>query len=66
MEIIDLEHDRPVYGKQCATCKHLHTKANKTTCDAYPEGIPDGILLGYFNHTKPFPGDRGVTYERRI
>lgn len=32
-------------------------------CDAFPDGIPDEIYIGGFDHRRPFPGDGGVLYE---
>jgi len=46
---------------QCLSCKHLNN--NMTTCIAFPDSIPDKILLGKFDHTKPFTGDNGTLYE---
>ena len=31
-------------------------------CDAFPGGIPQGILINRADHAKPFPGDRGLRY----
>jgi hypothetical protein len=52
---------------QCLTCKHLREAESagpKMVCDAFPGGIPMAILLGDHDHTKPYPGDRGIRYER--
>ena len=32
-------------------------------CSAFPDGIPDAIYIGGFDHRQPFPGDGGVLYE---
>lgn len=66
-EIIDMGHDQPIYGKQCASCKHLHlgSRKVKTSCDAFPEGVPSAILLGEHDHTGSYPGDNGISYEKR-
>ncbi len=46
---------------QCHSCKHYHF--GTLTCDAYPEGIPQSILLNIADHTKAFPGDHGIHFE---
>lgn len=45
----------------CATCSRRN--ANGMTCEAFPKGIPDAILDGQNDHTKPFPGDHGLLYR---
>jgi len=32
------------------------------TCRAFPDGIPELIITGKHDHTKPFPGDHGIRY----
>lgn len=36
---------------------------NNTTCRAFPESIPYGILINEVGHTKPYEGDHGIVYE---
>lgn len=48
---------------QCVTCKHKSTTG--ATCTAFPNGIPEQILTNASDHTKPYPGDNGIRYERR-
>lgn len=64
----------PVYGKdilgdteiemsiQCLDCGNLN--ADMITCKAFQKGIPDKILLGHFDHTRPFKGDNGIRFVR--
>lgn len=33
------------------------------TCEAFPDKIPHAIFSGQFVHTKPYPGDHGITYD---
>lgn len=47
----------------CASC--VHRFANPALCKAFPQGIPRAIRDGDNDHTKPFPGDNGIRYERR-
>ena len=33
------------------------------TCDAFPERIPNAILLSHVDHGEPFAGDKGIVFE---
>jgi len=51
---------------QCTRCKHEHPYkegVRKSTCAAFPGGIPLDILLNRHDHTSPYPGDNGVMFE---
>tara|TARA_Y100000593_G_C4307682_1_gene336615 strand:- start:2077 stop:2304 length:228 start_codon:yes stop_codon:yes gene_type:complete len=56
----------------CLTCKHLEIEKNNGIkmpsgrCKAFPEGIPIEIQFGSISHDKPFPGDNGIRYEKKI
>lgn len=45
----------------CWKCEHKTLGAS--TCVAFPRDIPETIILGEFNHRKPFPGDNGIQFE---
>jgi hypothetical protein len=47
----------------CSACKHL--RKDKTTCDAFPDGVPDGIIKFGEDHREPVPGDQGIVFEKR-
>ena len=49
---------------QCGDCKHFHRdKPEQYRCDAFPQGIPDEILLSEHDHKEPFKGDHGIRFE---
>ena len=48
-------------SEQCLRCKRL--KQDFITCSAFPEGIPEEIITGKFDHQKPFGGDGGKRYQ---
>jgi len=45
----------------CFFCRRLH-EGKGSICDAYPEGIPQEIISGKVDHTKPYKGDNGLTF----
>lgn len=54
----------------CMFCKHLIGTTDDDSikgvdCEAFPKGIPDCFWLGKADHTVPYDGDGGVTFEPR-
>jgi hypothetical protein len=52
------------FSIQCLACKNLHN--DMSTCKAFQKGIPTKIIVGHFDHTRPFPGDNGIRFVRVI
>lgn len=51
----------------CVYCEHLHSgiTSSHATCDAFPKGIPNSFWKGNADHTTPYDGDNGTTFEPR-
>ena len=57
-----------IQDPQCHDCRHLYPidgKCRGFFCSAYPsgEGVPMDILTNDHDHTTPYPGDNGITFE---
>lgn len=53
-------------GPICTGCKHYNDGDTVgILCGAFPQGIPDAILLHGEDHRQPFPGDHGIQFEPR-
>ena len=67
MENLSLDGDmgQLIISPVCALCKHYSpVEGNIRKCKAFPN-IPLEIWSGEDNHTKPYPGDRGIRFQRR-
>jgi len=45
---------------QCSGCKHY---IDNLVCGAFKKKIPNEILTGEHDHTKPYKGDNGIRFE---
>lgn len=50
---------------QCLSCMHFHVWVlDKKSCAAFPDGIPDDIVLGQVEHNKRHPDQQNdIVYE---
>jgi len=48
---------------QCIVCEFYFDDLPQNNCEAFPDGIPPKILMGEHDHTKPYKGDNGITFE---
>ena len=46
---------------QCSLCKHCYDSS--FDCKAYPNGIPEEILIGKHDHKYPYSDDNGIIFE---
>jgi hypothetical protein len=58
---IDLSRRFQFFSPVCTLCKHYSLEGG---CVAFPRGIPVEIWSGENDHTKPFPGDNGIQFEK--
>lgn len=52
-----------VHTPICESCVNRSVE-DPFRCLAFPKGIPDEILTGKNDHSKPFKGDHGIRYEK--
>lgn len=50
---------------QCVDCKHLAVGTGDPVprCEAFPNGIPEPILLNQVDHRQQVPGDHGIQFS---
>jgi hypothetical protein len=48
------------FESYCDACQRLDMESN--TCAAFPEGIPNVIRRGSFDHRQPYEGDGGIRF----
>lgn len=49
----------------CMLCKHF-IYADRPKCTAFPDMIPFEIVVGDADHRLPYPGDKGIKFERIV
>ena len=49
----------------CLECARLQgqRKNRSPSCAAFPNGIPDAIYLGAFDHRSAYVGDKGIRFQ---
>jgi len=48
----------------CMGCKNYNRlDADKLSCTAFPQGIPDKIIMGEVSHREHVEGDKGIKFE---
>ena len=52
------DNPQPVWPK-CNRCKHY---LDYGKCEAFPNGIPNEIIIGEFDHANPYSGDNGIQF----
>jgi hypothetical protein len=57
---------QPVAATASTQCERCFFRfVGKSTCAAFPNGIPAIIALGHFRHTEPYAGDNGIRFLPR-
>jgi len=50
----------------CSSCRHWNrADFSGYKCAAFPDGIPEAILISEHDHREPYPGDNGIRYDPR-
>ena len=49
----------------CVHCRRFmgFSPVGKPYCEAFPDGIPDKVWDAKVDHTTPYTGDNGITFE---
>lgn len=48
----------------CLFCRHFNRDDEEAfSCRAYPQGIPEAIVISESDHRQPYRGDHGMRFE---
>lgn len=47
----------------CTVCKHYRPQWDGFSCEAFPEGIPQEIVVSLWDHRVPHFGDNGYRFS---
>jgi len=50
-------------GISCVGCIHFRPNEEGNVCDAFPEGIPEKIIVGFESHREPIEHDNDIQWE---
>ena len=55
-----------IVAPMCMACTRYHRDDGRMwfRCDAYPEGIPQGIIESQVDHRKPYVGDHDLQFQQ--
>jgi len=56
-----------IIAPMCMACARYHRDDGMMwfRCDAFPQGIPEGIIESQIDHRMPFPGDNDLQFEQQ-
>lgn len=53
-----------VRSPMCFGCTRFDARnPDVLSCTAFPDGIPEPIILSVRDHRKPYPGDNGLQFD---
>jgi hypothetical protein len=60
----DEEERMTTIANICVWCTRFNADVrDRDVCTAFPDGIPEAILLMAHDHRKPYPGDHGLRFD---